>query len=891
MDSGHRPVLSWRADQRVPMGDAAVEFFLGDQRLGLPQIEADGRTLRLALPDVGNRDLSELQVRAGGRRIDVGGPAARRSAKVVVPPVPALAPRNAVDPGVAGSHRTVEGEYVLPPVRLPDFPEPVEMRGMVVAPAGASGARPLVLMLHGRHSTCYTNVGEGELSSDWPCRTGAMPVPSYRGYLQAQRLLASQGYVTVSISANGINGQDGGVDDGGAQARSSLVRSHLAQWADWTGPRRATAPAVVRAAARADLSRVLLMGHSRGGEGVNRAATDSLSPPPAGRDGYHGTVRWTIRGTVLIGPTIFGDNPAPDVPSTTILPGCDGDVVDLQGQRYIDGTGGVSRGTALHSALYVVGANHNFFNTEWTPGQAVAPAFDDFEDSAELPDPVCSVGTATRLSAAQQQTVGATYLAASARLFLGGDDRVRPLLDGSGVRAPSADPARVLSHALGAARTPLVLPAATRVSGPGARRCDELPSRPGTECLEPGGLESSPHFVSLNGAADPDRSAMVMQWSSPGRPVTLAPARPVSIAGARSLALRIAVPANTVGTRLAVSVTDIHGRRAELGEFGLDGLPGSPRTSSDWAQEVRLPLTPRRFNQGRVDLGRVDLGRIASLRLVPRSGAGRAWLLDAWGWRPGLPTVRPAALPRIDVGSLSVDEGNSGVRRYRVPTRVSGSGAGQVRLFFTNPTTFTTTTRLFTVLPGTRMLDIPVEVTGNVLYGRDHLYAVSAKAVRGTVVGGYRGGLESRNDDPAPVVSLTPATQQVTEGSPLTWRVTLSAPTEDGMPMYLEVEQPETGPELSTTDVDPDWFAAETFENPLPSRPLSQVSIFLFAVVRPGQLAAEVSVPTVVDTDVEPAEHLQLELVVFSSGVAVSATGGDGSASASVVSGTVVDSA
>ena len=41
--------------------------------------------------------------------------------------------------------------------------------------------------------------------------------------------------MTVSISANGINGQDFRADDGGAQARSSLVRQHLARWADWMG--------------------------------------------------------------------------------------------------------------------------------------------------------------------------------------------------------------------------------------------------------------------------------------------------------------------------------------------------------------------------------------------------------------------------------------------------------------------------------------------------------------------------------------------------------------------------------------------------------------------------------------------------------------------------------
>ncbi|MGO4431659.1 hypothetical protein AB4Z54_75925, partial [Streptomyces sp. MCAF7] len=113
----------------------------------------------------------------------------------------------------------------------------------------------------------------------------------------------------------------------------------------------------------------------------------------------------------------------------------------------------ISRGTALHSAVYMVGANHNYFNSEWTPGEAVAPARDDFGTDPEQPDPVCTPGAATRLTAAQQHKAGATYIAAAARLFVAGDDGVRPLLDGSGKRAPSADPARVLTHAVGGRRS------------------------------------------------------------------------------------------------------------------------------------------------------------------------------------------------------------------------------------------------------------------------------------------------------------------------------------------------------------------------------------------------------------------------------------------------------
>src|SRR5690349_1803215 len=60
--------LIWRADGRVPMGDAAVEFYAGDQLLGRPRAAPDHRTFRLPLESV--KSLRDLQVRAGGRRLD-----------------------------------------------------------------------------------------------------------------------------------------------------------------------------------------------------------------------------------------------------------------------------------------------------------------------------------------------------------------------------------------------------------------------------------------------------------------------------------------------------------------------------------------------------------------------------------------------------------------------------------------------------------------------------------------------------------------------------------------------------------------------------------------------------------------------------------------------------
>ncbi|MFF5970395.1 hypothetical protein ACFY7C_02605 [Streptomyces sp. NPDC012769] len=863
--SGAGRQLEWTPAEPVPMGDARVEFRAGERLLGHPVPGPDGRSFRLPLGKLGQARLEEgerLRVTAGGRALDGTGPARSARDRPLAPSAPpaspgteqAAPPANAVDPGVPGPYRTVGGEYALEPVRLPGFPEPVEMRAAVVGPADAPGKRPVALFLHGRHSTCYTP-GTEDINGAWPCPAGMLPIPSHEGYRRTQRLLASQGYVTLSISANGVNGQDFRAEDGGAQARSSLVRLHLARWAQWAAHRK-DAPAAVRGMASADLSRVLLVGHSRGGEGVNRAALDSLAAPPADQDGYRGPVRWKIRGNVLIGPTIFGQNPVPDVPSATLLPGCDGDVSDLQGQIYVDGTRGVSRGTALHSAVYMVGANHNFFNSEWTPGQAKASAIDDFssEDGA---DPVCTPGAPTRLTATQQQAAGATYIAAAARLFVAGDDRVRPLLDGTGRRAPSAGPARVLTHAVGAHRTPAFLPGpSVTVSGAGARLCAQIDPDAARACLSPDEGGTSPHFASWEASPEPGRDAVALRWERPRAPVAVRAARPVSLAGAEALALRLIVPPNTSGTAFDVAVTDVSGRRAPLGRVLVDGLPGSERTTSYWGREVRVPLSP-------AVRGGLDTKRISVLELTPRGGSGRAWLMDAWGWRPGTPVVSPAPLARVDIGRLTVDEGDSGVRTHRIPVRVTGKGSGQVRLFVPQPDGETTASRLVTVRPGRHDIEIPVEVRGNTRYGYDTTHDAFVKAVRGTAVGAHRGGVTARNDDPMPTLSMTPVADDVAEGEALTWRVTLSAAADADVMGGIEFRPVTGGEELSTADVDRRWLEENFWFVPDPPRPLSQPvepGAYLSFGVPAGETSTLVTVPTVRDGAAEPTESVRAAL-------------------------------
>ncbi|RZD56690.1 hypothetical protein C0Q57_30605 [Streptomyces albidoflavus] len=849
--------LEWRAPEAVPMGDARVEFRANGALVGIPQRLDDGRTFRLPFDGARTAGLEHLQAEAAGRRLDdAEGNSASRTTKPPAPKLPPKLPAGTVDPGKPGPYDTTTGEYSLPSLKLPGLPAPVEMRGVVVAPAKAPGKRPLALFLHGRHATCYVP-GTDDLDETWPCAKGSKPIPSHRGYLRDQKLLASQGYVTVSISANGISAQDD-LDDDGAQARSSLIRNHLGHWADWATKPDSAPPAVK--GTKTDLSKVLLIGHSRGGEGVNRATMDSLYPPPAAQDGYRPKARWNISGTVLIAPTALGHNPVPDVPSLTILPGCDGDVSDLQGQVYTDGTRGVSRGKALHSSVYMIGANHNYFNTEWTPGQAKAPAEDDFLQWVPpgAHDPLCSPDAAGRLTADQQHTAGTTYIATAARLFVAGDDRVRQLVDGTGRRAPSADPARVLTHAVGGNRNTLFFPDdpqnPPKVTG--ARLCDAAaPSR--TACVsQTGGPGFSPHFARWQTDHEAGRRAVALNWKKPGTTARLTPGKPVTLTGAHSLALRIAVPPNTSDTRFDVHIKDTQGKRAKLGTTTIDGLPGTDRARMTvWAQEIRVPLPP-------ATRAGLDLGKIAHLELTPRSPSGSAWLMDAWSWKPGTPAAPAAPLTRVDIGRLTVKEGDSASRTYQVPVHTTGKNPGTVRLYIIDPDTGKSTSKLVKVGPGTAGINVPVKIEGNKRHGEDKNHDILVKAVQGTVVGAHNGGVTAQDDDPMPKVTVQPVATDVTEGAPLTWRISLSEKADIDIPTLARlVPVPGGRPELSTADVDQEWVTQLVDEIPNPAIPLSKVPHgTLEHTIQAGSTTITLTVPTIRDETKEPAEYIRVQL-------------------------------
>lgn len=327
------------------------------------------------------------------------------------------------DPSLRGAFATTSAEYNLGDTAFtpPGFPAAVELRGVVFHPTNlAAGPFPLVVFLHGRHSTCF--LGSSSFL-EWPCSSGRSPILSFRGYDYAADHLASHGYVVVSISANGINARDNGVSDAGALARAQLIHRHLDQWRTYntTG----AAPFGTQFVGALDLTRVGTMGHSRGGEGVARHylynATQA-SPYP-------------VKLIVPIAPTNFSRWQLPDGSATAqLLAYCDGDVSNLQGVHFYDDARHRLTTAGFQQYVTVLGANHNYFNSNWTPGSSF-PSNDDWSASS---DPFCGTGVGNgRLSAAQQRAVGLNYLTALFRYQVGGESALLPLIDGSGGLPPA----------------------------------------------------------------------------------------------------------------------------------------------------------------------------------------------------------------------------------------------------------------------------------------------------------------------------------------------------------------------------------------------------------------------------------------------------------------------
>ncbi|HEX7333240.1 MAG TPA: hypothetical protein VF290_17190 [Pyrinomonadaceae bacterium] len=342
-----------------------------------------------------------------------------------------VAPVLGQDPGTPGPLAVTREEYNFGDTAFQpsDFPGPVELLASIHYPTNLSGSpRPVILFLHGRHATCFSGTGGQFLQ--WPCTNNRSPIPSYQGYDYVSNVLASHGYVVVSISANGVNAVDNAVFDLGALARAELVQKHLdiLNTFNTTGG----APFGTKFVGKFDLSKVGTMGHSRGGEGVVRhyVLNNSLGAP------------YGIKAVFPLAPVDFNRFVANNVALNVLLPYCDGDVADLQGVHFYDDARYNVPGdqSPKHYEL-VMGANHNFYNTVWSPGSTTIPGATN--DWLFVPngqnDPHCGSKSGNqRLTEAQQRGTGLAYMTAFFRAYVGGESQFIPILTGDAPPPPSA---------------------------------------------------------------------------------------------------------------------------------------------------------------------------------------------------------------------------------------------------------------------------------------------------------------------------------------------------------------------------------------------------------------------------------------------------------------------
>ena len=226
---------------------------------------------------------------------------------------------------------------------------PVRLNGVIAVPE-TTGPHPVVVILHGNHPGCPVD----DMGVDrWPCAP-TVEQPNYRGFAYLVRELAGQGYVALSININAENTFGFGEPTAGERLQQ-IVDLHLQALAEATAGR--SNEFGVELAGRADLSRMALFGHSRGGEAAV-ALANSPEVMTASR-GYG-----PVAGVLLIAAAVTTIDPwnGSAVPLAAILSACDGDVVTQDGQFFYEGARLSPQQTEWATSAWLERANHNSFN-------------------------------------------------------------------------------------------------------------------------------------------------------------------------------------------------------------------------------------------------------------------------------------------------------------------------------------------------------------------------------------------------------------------------------------------------------------------------------------------------------------------------------------------------
>jgi large repetitive protein len=235
--------------------------------------------------------------------------------------------------------------------------EDVEIRGQLYMPdyRKRTTPSPLIVIVHGNHGSC--DVGQNTAAD-----TCTVYKHNDAGYAYLAENLATWGYTVFSLDQDQLMMRQDNNMGKGMHNRRVLIAAALdaVSAANKPGglPVDAHTTIGTTLSGHLDMTRIGLMGHSRGGDAVanfleyNRIRTDGP--------------RYPIRAVLSLAPVDYEREIPYGMPFMTILPMCDGDVSNLQGARMFEGSQHINPNDPYpRIQVEQLGAIHNWYNTVW----------------------------------------------------------------------------------------------------------------------------------------------------------------------------------------------------------------------------------------------------------------------------------------------------------------------------------------------------------------------------------------------------------------------------------------------------------------------------------------------------------------------------------------------
>jgi dienelactone hydrolase len=318
----------------------------------------------------------------------------------------------------------------------------LQIRGSLYRPSNRTEPSPLLVFVHGNSGSCDSGTAPN-------CTIFRR---NDSGYAYLAENLATWGYTVFSLDQDQLMSRQDGPKGKGMHQRRLLIAAALDQlWAaNQTGglPVDADTTIGTTVAGTLDMTRIGLMGHSRGGDAVTSFMDyNRIRPEPLRR--------YPLRGVISLAPVDYERKAPYGAPYMSILPFCDGDVSNLQGARFYERSQYV-KGDDPYPRIQSsqLGANHNWYNTVWlASGQdgnsgtdaacrdtqpnhsrlsgSAAPPLNYVIDNSDKLNPLVNTrisGDPARMG--DQPKIGLATMSAFLRRYVGGEGAFEPYMTG-----------------------------------------------------------------------------------------------------------------------------------------------------------------------------------------------------------------------------------------------------------------------------------------------------------------------------------------------------------------------------------------------------------------------------------------------------------------------------